>query len=166
MSRRTSALQAADGRGSSHLQPRRRHSRVKGVAGQDRTTRTETFWDHNDQGVQFYRQRAYNLALAAFERAVRTSPLPLATLEINLGAACLRREMYPEARSWLEKGVARDPDNQRAHWLLAQTLMAMGEFFAEPAIAPPAPRPRRPGDAPDPTRDSREHSSPQPSDRL
>jgi tetratricopeptide (TPR) repeat protein len=99
------------------------------VARRGEAARFQTFWDHNDRGVQHYRRQAYDLAAAAFERAVGASPLRNAALEINLGAACLRQRRYIEARGWLEKGGAMNPDDQRGHWFLAQALRAIGAFF-------------------------------------
>jgi Tfp pilus assembly protein PilF len=53
--------------------------------------------------------------VAAFERAVGTATPPLAVLEINLGAAYLRRRMLAKARTRLEGALALDPDSQRGH---------------------------------------------------
>ena len=79
--------------------------------------------------MKLYCRQAYGLAASALERAVGAAPLPLAVLEINLGAACLQEKRYAEARRWLESGIASHPDDQRAHWFLAETLKATGALL-------------------------------------
>jgi len=88
-----------------------------------------SFWDHNEQGLSLYRRRAYRQAITEFERAVSEAPIPLATLDINLGGAYLGGKQYAEARVSLEKGLARDPDSQTGHWLLAQALTGLGSLL-------------------------------------
>jgi tetratricopeptide (TPR) repeat protein len=108
---------------------RRRAGRGRPAGGATRRGGGSTFWDDNARGLHFYERQADELAVAAFERAVGAAALPLAVLEINLGAAYLRRTMLPEARARLDQGLALDPDNQWGHWLLGQTLKAAGAFF-------------------------------------
>ena len=85
-----------------------------------------TPWGYTEMGLYFYGREAYDLAIGEFARALKASPRPSAPLHVNLGAAYLGKKMYADARAHLQKALALDPDNQRARWLLAQTLKATG----------------------------------------
>lgn len=92
----------------------------------ERPRKRWTFWDYNDLGIRFFNRRAYDLAVGAFTRAVHTAGFPLSALDINLGAAYFGRGKYEEARAWLEKGLAIDPEIQEGHWFLARVLKQKG----------------------------------------
>ena len=85
-----------------------------------------TVWDMNEMGLYFYSREAYDLAIGEFKRALKASLFPVAALHVNLAAAYLGQKRYAEARAQLAKGLAIEPCNQKAHWLLAQTLKAAG----------------------------------------
>jgi tetratricopeptide (TPR) repeat protein len=87
-----------------------------------------TLWDYNEMGLYFYGREAYDLAIGEFKRALKAAFYPIAALYINLGAAYLGKKMYEEARAQILKGLALEPRNQKAHWLLAQALKATGSL--------------------------------------
>jgi tetratricopeptide (TPR) repeat protein len=108
-----------------------------------------SFWEHNEKGPSLFNREADDQAIAEFERAVDAAPLPLAALDINLGAAYLADRRYAEARAWLEKALALDPDNPKGHCLLGQVLKAAGaalearaEFEQTCALDPDSPEGR------------------------
>jgi tetratricopeptide (TPR) repeat protein len=77
-------------------------------------------------GLFFYSREAYDLAISEFKRALQASLFPVAALHVNLGAAYLGKKMYGEARACFIRGLAIEPNNQKAHWLLGRTLGGMG----------------------------------------
>jgi tetratricopeptide (TPR) repeat protein len=85
-----------------------------------------SFWDYNEMGVYFYHRQAYDLAIHELEQAVKAAIFPVPVLYVNLGAAYLGRKRYVEARASFERALALDPDHQKAHWFLGQTLKATG----------------------------------------
>lgn len=102
-----------------------------------------TLWDLNEMGLFFYGREAYDLAIAEFRRALKAALFPTAALHVNLGAAYLGKKMYAEARASFMTALSIEPDNQKAHWLLARTLRglgrlpeAAGEFERAQAINP------------------------------
>lgn len=88
--------------------------------------RRRTLWDYNEMGVFFYGREAYDLAISEFKRALQASFFPVAALHVNLGAAYLGKKMYAEAHDCFHRGLAIEPNNQKAHLLLARTLEGMG----------------------------------------
>jgi tetratricopeptide (TPR) repeat protein len=105
-----------------------------------------SLWSYNEMGLFFYSREAYDLAIAEFKRALAMELFPIAALHVNLGAAYLGKKMHAEARVCLLQALKIEPDNQKGHWLLAQTLKATGqrsdalaEFERAYAIAPETP---------------------------
>lgn len=100
-----------------------------------------------DVGTAYYRLGRFEAAGAAFDRAARTAPPPLAAkARYNQGNAAYRQGDIPGAMAGYEAALAIDPDDADARanldWLRAQP----------PPSPPPAgetPDPNRPGPSPD-----------------
>jgi tetratricopeptide (TPR) repeat protein len=112
--------------------------------------RRRTPWDLNEMGLYFYGREAYDLAIGEFKRALAGMLFQTPVIHVNLGAAYLGKKMYAEARASLLTALKLEPNNQQAHWLLAQAFQAIGllaETHAElertQAINPDSPEGRR-----------------------
>jgi len=77
------------------------------------------------QGQQFYREKKYDLALDAFQRAVQLKPSDPVLLN-NLGFIYYKMGRYDDAATWLEKTLQADPKRKEAHGNIAELYLKMG----------------------------------------
>jgi len=77
------------------------------------------------EGQQFYREKKYDLALNAFQEAVRLKPNDPVLLN-NLGFIYYKMDRYDDALGWLEKTLAADPKRKEAHGNIAELYLKLG----------------------------------------
>jgi tetratricopeptide (TPR) repeat protein len=76
-----------------------------------------------------HRNRDWRDGLALFTAAAETSPASV-KVHGNLGAELARRGRYAEARTAIERALARSPEYHGARITLAQSLLGLGEIAA------------------------------------
>jgi len=78
------------------------------------------------QGQQFYREKKYDQALAAFQQAVQLKPNDPVLLN-NLGFIYSKMDRYDDALTWLQKTLEADPKRKEAHGNIAELYLKMGK---------------------------------------
>jgi peptidoglycan/xylan/chitin deacetylase (PgdA/CDA1 family)/uncharacterized caspase-like protein len=80
----------------------------------------------NDQGLQFYKEKNYAAAEAAFTEALRLRP-DFALAANNLGFVYYRQQKYPEAARWFGNAIKADPSRAVAYLNLGDAYVAAGD---------------------------------------
>ncbi len=75
----------------------------------------------NDQGLQFYKEKQYAEAEAAFTEALKYRP-DFALAANNLGFVYFKQQKYPEAARWFENTISMDPSRAIAYMNLGDAL--------------------------------------------
>lgn len=80
----------------------------------------------NDRGLQLYREKRYDEAVAQFTEALKLRP-DLAQAANNLGFVYYRQQRYAEAARWLENTLKIDPSRAVAHLNLGDAYFHAGD---------------------------------------
>jgi tetratricopeptide (TPR) repeat protein len=80
----------------------------------------------NDRGLQLYREKRYDEAVAQFTEALKLRP-DFAQAANNLGFVYYRQQRYAEAARWLENTLKIDPSRAVAHLNLGDAYLHGGD---------------------------------------
>lgn len=80
----------------------------------------------NDRGLQLYREKRYDEAVAQFTEALKLRP-DFAQAANNLGFVYYRQQRYAEAARWLENTLKIDPSRAVAHLNLGDAYFHAGD---------------------------------------
>jgi len=80
----------------------------------------------NDRGLQLYREKQYDEAVAQFTEALKLRP-DFAQAANNLGFVYYRQQRYAEAARWLENTLKIDPSRAVAHLNLGDAYFNAGD---------------------------------------
>lgn len=80
----------------------------------------------NDRGLQLYREKRYDEAVAQFTEALKLRP-DFAQAANNLGFVYYRQQRYAEAARWLENTLKIDPSRAVAHFNLGDAYFHAGD---------------------------------------
>ncbi|WP_102947107.1 polysaccharide deacetylase family protein [Stenotrophomonas sp. VV52] len=80
----------------------------------------------NDRGLQLYREKRYDEAVAQFTEALKLRP-DFAQAANNLGFVYYRQQRYAEAARWLENTLKIDPSRAVAHLNLGDAYFNAGD---------------------------------------
>lgn len=80
----------------------------------------------NDRGLQLYREKRYDEAVAEFTEALKLRP-DFAQAANNLGFVYYRQQRYAEAARWLENTLKIDPSRAVAHFNLGDAYFHGGD---------------------------------------
>ena len=80
----------------------------------------------NDRGLQLYREKRYDEAVAQFTEALKLRP-DFAQAANNLGFVYYRQQRYAEAARWLENTLKIDPSRAVAHLNLGDAYLHAGD---------------------------------------
>ena len=80
----------------------------------------------NDRGLQLYREKRYDAAVAQFTEALKLRP-DFAQAANNLGFVYYRQQRYAEAARWLENTLKIDPSRAVAHFNLGDAYFHAGD---------------------------------------
>jgi tetratricopeptide (TPR) repeat protein len=80
----------------------------------------------NDRGLQLYREKQYDEAVAQFTEALKLRP-DFAQAANNLGFVYYRQQRYAEAARWLENTLKIDPSRAVAHLNLGDAYFHAGD---------------------------------------
>lgn len=80
----------------------------------------------NDRGLQLYREKRYDEAVAQFTEALKLRP-DFAQAANNLGFVYYRQQRYAEAARWLENTLKIDPSRAVAHLNLGDAYVHAGD---------------------------------------
>ncbi len=80
----------------------------------------------NDRGLQLYREKRYDEAVAQFTEALKLRP-DFALAANNLGFVYYRQQRYAEAARWLENTLKIDPSRAVAHLNLGDAYLHGGD---------------------------------------
>jgi len=80
----------------------------------------------NDRGLQLYREKRYDEAVAEFTEALKLRP-DFAQAANNLGFVYYRQQRYAEAARWLENTLKIDPSRAVAHLNLGDAYFNAGD---------------------------------------
>jgi uncharacterized caspase-like protein/peptidoglycan/xylan/chitin deacetylase (PgdA/CDA1 family) len=80
----------------------------------------------NDRGLQLYREKRYDEAVAQFTEALKLRP-DFAQAANNLGFVYYRQQRYAEAARWLENTLKIDPSRAVAHFNLGDAYFHGGD---------------------------------------
>jgi tetratricopeptide (TPR) repeat protein len=88
-------------------------------------TKSARAYDLDRQGLQLYREKRYDLAVAKFQEAVDLKPNDPVLMN-NLGFIDYVLGRYDAALVWLEKTLALDPKRKEAHGNIAELYLRLG----------------------------------------
>ncbi|HAI48001.1 MAG TPA: polysaccharide deacetylase, partial [Stenotrophomonas sp.] len=80
----------------------------------------------NDRGLQLYREKRYDAAVAQFTEALKLRP-DFAQAANNLGFVYYRQQRYAESARWLENTLKIDPSRAVAHLNLGDAYFHAGD---------------------------------------
>ncbi|MNU96922.1 lipoprotein NlpI [compost metagenome] len=80
----------------------------------------------NDRGLQLYREKRYDEAVAQFTEALKLRP-DFALAANNLGFVYYRQQRYAEAARWLENTLKIDPSRAVAYLNLGDAYFHVGD---------------------------------------
>ena len=80
----------------------------------------------NDRGLQLYREKRYDEAVAQFTEALKLRP-DFAQAANNLGFVYYRQQRYAEAARWLENTLKIDPSRAVAYLNLGDAYFNAGD---------------------------------------
>ncbi|MEG2803978.1 polysaccharide deacetylase family protein [Stenotrophomonas sp.] len=90
------------------------------------TTDRQRAQQANDRGLQLYREKRYDEAVAQFTEALKLRP-DFAQAANNLGFVYYRQQRYAEAARWLENTLKIDPSRAVAHLNLGDAYAYAGD---------------------------------------
>ncbi|TMI78961.1 MAG: tetratricopeptide repeat protein [Bacillati bacterium ANGP1] len=79
-----------------------------------------------DQGQEYSKKRSWDLAVAAYQQAVRAEPKFVEAWN-GLGHACRKVKQYDKALDAYKQAIALRPDYANPHEYLARTYVALGD---------------------------------------
>lgn len=83
---------------------------------------------HIDRGNRLMRGGRFDDAITEYKSALDKSKKPLFTVYLNLGATYLQKQDYLAAADAYSKATTIRPNDTRAHYFIAESLYAAGEF--------------------------------------
>ena len=83
---------------------------------------------HIDRGNRLMRGGRFDEAITEYKSALDKSKKPLFTVYLNLGATYLQKQDYAAAADAYGKATTIRPNDTRAHYFIAESLYAAGEF--------------------------------------
>ena len=83
---------------------------------------------HIERGNRLMRGGRFDDAIAEYRSALDKSKKPLFTVYLNLGATYLQKQDYAAAADAYRKATTVRPNDTRAHYFVAESLYAAGEF--------------------------------------